>query len=212
MSNERNCFRISHHATADWDFGNPATILPSQDSERWSDPFAWQLPAFRHLLTTVCLALISSKNKKDGIKNISYLSEVTESLFPEGEKHPNVFNFFSDLIRDRRNLTEDEMLPSLMMILSLAGFCPNLSSCTKCGTNKLDGYYFSFYWGGVICGNCSRNMNTQKLSRNTYEGLLSLTESRCVVADLKDKEKIKKILKDFVRYIKGEENKAGNFV
>lgn len=85
------------------------------------------------------------------------VAEVTEALTTEGESQEKIYELLLETmellqVRNKRLVT----LSTLLKILILCGFAPQLDSCTSCNKPVEKDGYFSLVQGGFLCADCAQ--------------------------------------------------------
>jgi DNA repair protein RecO (recombination protein O) len=88
----------------------------------------------------------------------SYLVEIVEAMVADRQTHREVFTLLGRFLSmlDRQEPREEMLRVFEIRLLSLLGYRPNLSSCTRCGSpvDRLPRIYVVPARGGVFCGRC----------------------------------------------------------
>ena len=100
-----------------------------------------------------------------------YVAELVDLFTEELDPHPRLFDLLdSGLGNLAANKNRDSFLGFQVELLREVGLSPELSRCGRCG--KEPGNYLSFTEGGILCGDCARQV-TEK-SRVGSAGLEAL--------------------------------------
>ena len=94
------------------------------------------------------------------IENLAYgavVAEVTESLTTEGESQEKIYELLLETmellkVRNKRLVT----ISTLLKLLTLCGFAPQLDSCTSCSKAVEKDGFFSLVQGGFLCADCAQ--------------------------------------------------------
>ena len=100
----------------------------------------------------------------DKYMNSSYVLEFTEKVLPEGQPSQAMFNLILDffsVMEERKKSHGTLVLGYEIKTLKIMGVMPNLKECALCGkkcTEEHAPHFFSIKEGGLICGDCGRNL------------------------------------------------------
>ncbi|NTU69814.1 DNA repair protein RecO, partial [bacterium] len=112
----------------------------------------------------------SSKENPESIKIYSYISEVVDALTPELEKNEILFLKMKDYL-NTKDISRVSVVSFLFSILETSGFAPQILKCSKCGKDETVLEHFSFYWGGLVCPECSVGSSSKKIKKDTIKFL-----------------------------------------
>lgn len=121
------------------------------------------------------------KNLKKDLKKLSIafkISEVLDSLVKGEEKDERIYHLIIEVF-SRLDLSffknERVLYPYFFwQLVSFLGYKPNLDFCLFCKRKSGLNFYFDFFWGGLICEKCARNVKMGKsIDKNSLK-LLNL--------------------------------------
>ncbi len=107
----------------------------------------------------------------DKYMNGAYVLEFTERVLEEGVPSPGMFNLlidFFDLLESRDRGIGTLVLAYQTKVLRYAGVMPQLEHCAVCGEKK-QAAKFSIEDGGIICGDCLRDMENLEAHTLIYD-------------------------------------------
>lgn len=107
----------------------------------------------------------------DKYMNGAYVLEFTERVLEEGVPSPGMFNLlidFFDLLESRDRGIGTLVLAYQTKVLRYAGVMPQLEHCAVCGEKK-QAAKFSIEDGGIICGDCLRDMENLETHTLIYD-------------------------------------------
>ncbi len=179
------------------------------------------------ILTSVEIEESYLRLKSDlvNLPSLSYLFEVTELLTSDHQKNESIFNLMEIVLNSpcwQNN--QDELLAFyLFNLLGLSGFLPEIDVCSKC--HSMGSFnHFSFYWGGLICQNCSTASEYKKVDiellnnlRKIKQESLKIIDKGCYLESViktgqKEKKQIRKLLNDFISYINEKKLKSSKYL
>lgn len=111
--------------------------------------------------------------------NGAYVLEFTEKALPEEVPSISAFNLMVDffgLLENREKGIGTLVLAYQVKLLKSLGVMPQLENCTICG-QKQQAALFSIAEGGIICSDCSQNMQNSQYDALIYDvkfGIVSI--------------------------------------
>lgn len=101
----------------------------------------------------------------------AYVLEFTEKALPEEVPSVSAFNLLADffaLLENREKGIGTLVLAYQVKLLKSLGVMPQLENCTICG-QKRQAALFSIADGGIICSDCSQNMQNSQRDALIYD-------------------------------------------
>ena len=125
----------------------------------------------------------------DRLSLASYLADVTLDLSPEGTVD-------DDLLRLTLNtfyaISEKKTSPLKLIkgafeikAADLAGFCPDLGCCLRCGTSSHKEMYIDVMNGGIVCGDCKTPVVLENARTDSGVAMIHLKVSDAVLAAMR---------------------------
>lgn len=145
----------------------------------------------------------------DKYMNGSYVLEFTEKALAEEVPSPAVFRLlteFFDMLENREKAIGTLVLAYQVKLFRYLGIMPQLEMCTVCG-EKHEAAAFSVKEGGIICGNCLKNIQNSDTDSLIYDdgfGIVNILRYFTVnplksIENLALKEDTGKLLQKLVR-------------
>ena len=164
----------------------------------------------------------------DGIRNDfaritygCYLAELVGAIALEGDANPEIFHLLQNTYHLLADIEDVAMLARIFEIkfLDLAGYAPQLSQCTNCGSNVSASYLkntqgtpvmlFSVRHGGMLCDNCNnRDTSAYSITPGSCELLKTLRQLKLaelekinrIRASTRNHRELKLVLGSFIQY------------
>lgn len=125
----------------------------------------------------------------DRLSLASYLADITLDLTPEGTED-------EDLLRLTLNtfyaLSEKKNIPLRlikaafeMKAADIAGFCPDLGCCLRCGTESHKEMYLDVMNGGIVCGECKTPVVLENARTDSGVAMIHLRLTPAVLAAMR---------------------------
>lgn len=148
-----------------------------------------------------------------------YLTEITEKMTAENQKHPEIFDLLLDVLQDV-NQKQSQLLVSYFELnfLNESGFKPELYRCLLCHGKILPkDNYFSFQEGGLVCKNCSNTTLNFKISDSAIKVLRLFLKHKLsfvdkIKLDQKTVKEVSKITHQYLQYIHQKEFNSHKFL
>ena len=162
-----------------------------------------------------------------------YLAELVDAIASEGDANPEIFHLLQNTYHVLTDIEDVALLVRSFEIkfLDLAGYAPQLSQCTNCGSNAtapylknkqgIRGMLFSVRHGGILCNNCqNRDTDAYSITPGSCELLKALRQLKLVElekinrirASTLNHRELKLVLSSFIRYHTERDLKSLKFI
>jgi len=125
----------------------------------------------------------------DRLSLASYLADITLDLIPEGTADDELLRltlnaFFA--LSERKNVPMKQIKGAFeMKSADLAGFCPDLGCCLRCGTAEHKEMYLDVMNGGIVCGDCKTPVVLENARTDSGVAMIHLRLTPAVLAALR---------------------------
>lgn len=119
----------------------------------------------------------------------AYIADVVLDLLPEGVVDDVLLRLCLNTLyalSERKNVPVTQIKGAFeMQAAVLAGFCPDLSFCRRCGRESHREMYLDVMNGGLVCGDCRTPMALEEAAEDTGTAQIYLRLSDAVLAALR---------------------------
>lgn len=152
---------------------------------------------------------------------VSYMIELIDILTEQEESN---LDLFALLLKTMYLMTDENIDRELLIrafeikCMAVSGYMPNLYECSVCNKNERGSYNFSSRLGGLVCSDCSRDLDGYiKIDASTIGVMRYILKSgienlRTLKVSEQNKNEMKKILKNYIKYYLEKEFKSLEFL
>lgn len=125
----------------------------------------------------------------DRLSLASYIADVVLDLIPEGVADDDLLRlalntFFA--LSEKKNIPFRQVKGAFeMKAADIAGFCPDLSFCMRCGTDSHREMYLDVMNGGIVCGDCRTPVILENAREDSGTAMIHLKLTPSVLAALR---------------------------
>ncbi len=125
----------------------------------------------------------------DRLSLASYIADVALDLIPEGTSDDGLLRL---TLNTFYALSEKKQIPFRqikgafeMKAADIAGFCPDLGCCLRCGTDYHKEMYLDVMNGGIVCGDCRTPLILENARIDDGTAMIHLKLTSAVLASLR---------------------------
>lgn len=125
----------------------------------------------------------------DRLSLASYLADVTLDLIPEGTADDGILRL---TLNTFYALSEKKQIPFRLMkgafelkAADMAGFCPDLTGCMRCGLDSHRDMYLDVMNGGIVCGECKTPMILENAREDNGTAMIHLKLPPAILAAMR---------------------------
>ncbi len=125
----------------------------------------------------------------DRLSLASYIADVVLDLIPEGTADDDLLRLTLNTfyaISEKKNIPMKQIKGAFeMKAADLAGFCPDLGSCLRCGTSSHKEMYLDVMNGGIVCGDCRTPLILENARTDNGTAMIHLKLTPAVLAAIR---------------------------
>lgn len=125
----------------------------------------------------------------DRLSLATYLADITLDLIPEGTADDEMLRLTLNTfyaISAKKNIPLKQIKAAFeFKAADLAGFCPDLGSCLRCGTGNHKEMYLDVMNGGIVCGECKTPVVLENARTDSGIAMIHLKISDTVLTALR---------------------------